>query len=57
MMAGPSYLIQGHSHPSQESSPMPTVPFTPALEGRYVPDPARIAAGIREALARPLLSA
>jgi len=39
------------------AAPYCPVPFTPALEGRYVPDPARIAAGIREALARPLLSA
>src|SRR3954452_20031341 len=39
------------------AAPYAPVPFTPALEGRYVPDAARIAAGIREALARPLLSA
>jgi acetoin:2,6-dichlorophenolindophenol oxidoreductase subunit beta len=39
------------------AAPYSPVPFTPALEARYVPDPARIAAGIREALARPLLSA
>jgi pyruvate dehydrogenase E1 component beta subunit len=39
------------------AAPYSPVPFTPALEGRYVPDSARIAAGIREALARPLLSA
>jgi acetoin:2,6-dichlorophenolindophenol oxidoreductase subunit beta len=39
------------------AAPYSPVPFTPALEGRYVPDPARIAAGIREALARPLMSA
>ena len=39
------------------AAPYSPVPFTPALEARYVPDPARIAAGIREALARPLMSA
>ena len=39
------------------AAPYSPVPFTPTLEARYVPDPARIAAGIREALARPLLSA
>jgi pyruvate dehydrogenase E1 component beta subunit len=39
------------------AAPYSPVPFTPALESKYVPDPARIAAGIREALARPLLSA
>ena len=37
------------------AAPYSPVPFTPALEAVYVPDPARIAAGIREALARPLL--
>jgi acetoin:2,6-dichlorophenolindophenol oxidoreductase subunit beta len=36
------------------AAPFSPIPFTPALEGLYVPDPARIAAGIREALARPL---
>jgi pyruvate dehydrogenase E1 component beta subunit len=35
------------------AAPYSPVPFTPALEGRYVPDPDRIAAGVREALARP----
>ena len=35
-------------------APYSPVPFTPALESQYVPDAARIAAGIREALARPL---
>ena len=39
------------------AAPYSPVPFTPTLEGRYVPDPVRIASGIREALARPLLSA
>jgi len=38
------------------AAPYSPVPFTPALESRYVPDAARIAAGIREALARPLLA-
>jgi pyruvate dehydrogenase E1 component beta subunit len=38
------------------AAPYSPVPFTPTLEGRYVPDQARISAGIREALARPLLS-
>ena len=38
------------------AAPYSPVPFTPALEGKYVPDPARIAAGVREALARPLLA-
>ena len=37
-------------------APYSPVPFTPALETKYVPDPARIAAGVREALARPLLA-
>jgi acetoin:2,6-dichlorophenolindophenol oxidoreductase subunit beta len=36
------------------AAPFSPIPFTPALEGLYVPDPARIATGIREALARPL---
>ncbi|HMK10850.1 MAG TPA: alpha-ketoacid dehydrogenase subunit beta [Acidimicrobiales bacterium] len=39
------------------AAPYSPVPFTPALESRYVPDAARIAAGIRDALARPLLGA
>jgi pyruvate/2-oxoglutarate/acetoin dehydrogenase E1 component len=39
------------------AAPYSPVPFTPALEQHYVPDPARIATGIREALARPLLRA
>jgi pyruvate dehydrogenase E1 component beta subunit len=38
------------------AAPYSPVPFTPALESRYVPDPDRIAAGIREAIARPLLA-
>jgi pyruvate dehydrogenase E1 component beta subunit len=38
------------------AAPYSPVPFTPALEQHYVPDPARIATGIREAMARPLLS-
>jgi pyruvate dehydrogenase E1 component beta subunit len=38
------------------AAPYSPVPFTPALESRYVPDPDRIAAGIREAVARPLLA-
>jgi pyruvate/2-oxoglutarate/acetoin dehydrogenase E1 component len=38
------------------AAPYSPVPFTPALESRYVPDAARVAAGIREALARPLLA-
>ncbi len=37
------------------AAPFSPVPFTPALETRYVPDPARIAAGVRAAVARPLL--
>ncbi len=37
-------------------APYSPVPFTPALETKYVPDAARIAAGVREALARPLLA-
>jgi pyruvate dehydrogenase E1 component beta subunit len=39
------------------AAPHSPIPFTPALESRYVPDPERIAAGIRDALARPLLTA
>ena len=38
-------------------APFSPVPFSPALESTYVPDAARIAAGIRDALARPLLGA
>jgi len=38
------------------AAPFSPVPFTPALESKYVPDAARIAAGIRDALARPLLA-
>jgi pyruvate dehydrogenase E1 component beta subunit len=37
------------------AAPFSPIPFTPALESRYVPDAAAITAGIREALARPLL--
>ncbi len=39
------------------AAPYSPVPFTPALESKYVPDAARIAAGVRDALARPLLGA
>ena len=39
------------------AAPFSPVPFTPALESNYVPDAARIAAGVRDALARPLLGA
>jgi pyruvate dehydrogenase E1 component beta subunit len=35
-------------------APFSPVPFSPALEAAYVPDAARIAAQIREVLARPL---
>jgi pyruvate/2-oxoglutarate/acetoin dehydrogenase E1 component len=38
------------------AAPYSPVPFTPALERHYVPDATRIAAGIREALSRPLLA-
>jgi len=38
------------------AAPYSPVPFSPALESLYVPDAKRIAAGIREALARPLLA-
>jgi pyruvate dehydrogenase E1 component beta subunit len=38
------------------AAPYSPIPFTPALESRYVPDADRIAVGIREALARPLLA-
>jgi acetoin:2,6-dichlorophenolindophenol oxidoreductase subunit beta len=37
-------------------APFSPVPFSPALEQHWVPDVNRIAAGIREAMARPLLS-
>lgn len=37
------------------AAPFSPVPFTPALEGLYVPDAGKIAAGVREAVARPLL--
>jgi pyruvate dehydrogenase E1 component beta subunit len=37
-------------------APYSPVPFTPTLERTYVPDPARIAAGVRDAVARPLLA-
>jgi acetoin:2,6-dichlorophenolindophenol oxidoreductase subunit beta len=36
------------------AAPFSPIPFTPALESLYVPDPARIAQGICDALARPL---
>ncbi len=39
------------------AAPFSPVPFTPALESKYVPDQARITAAIRETLARPLLGA
>jgi acetoin:2,6-dichlorophenolindophenol oxidoreductase subunit beta len=38
------------------AAPFSPVPFTPALERHYVPDAAAITAGIRAALARPLLA-
>ncbi len=38
------------------AAPFSPVPFSPALEGLYVPDAARIADGLRAALARPLLA-
>jgi acetoin:2,6-dichlorophenolindophenol oxidoreductase subunit beta len=38
------------------AAPFSPVPFTPALESRYVPDANAIATGIRAALARPLLA-
>jgi pyruvate/2-oxoglutarate/acetoin dehydrogenase E1 component len=38
------------------AAPYSPIPFTPALESLYVPDTGRIAAGIREAMARPLLA-
>ena len=36
-------------------APFSPVPFSPVLEQLYVPDAARIAAGIREAVSRPLV--
>ena len=38
------------------AAPSSPIPFTPALESLYVPDAARIADGIRDAVARPLLA-
>jgi pyruvate dehydrogenase E1 component beta subunit len=38
------------------AAPYSPIPFSPALESRYLPDPDRSAAGIRDALARPLLT-
>lgn len=38
------------------AAPFSPVPFTPALESLYVPDANAIAAGIRAAMARPLLA-
>jgi len=35
------------------AAPYSPIPFTPALESKYVPDAAAIAAGARQALARP----
>jgi pyruvate/2-oxoglutarate/acetoin dehydrogenase E1 component len=37
-------------------APFAPIPFSPALESAYVPDAARIAAGIRDTLHRPSLS-
>jgi pyruvate dehydrogenase E1 component beta subunit len=37
------------------AAPFSPVPFTPVLERHYLPDAAKIAAGIREVLARPLV--
>lgn len=37
------------------AAPFSPIPFSPALEGLYVPDKGRIADGVRAALARPLL--
>lgn len=39
------------------AAPFSPVPFSPVLERAYLPDPVRIAAGIRELLARPLAGA
>ena len=38
------------------AAPFTPIPFTPALENIYLPDATKIAAGIRETLARPLLA-
>ncbi len=38
-------------------APFSPVPFSPALEQHYLPDAAKIAAGIRSVLARPLVGA
>lgn len=38
------------------AAPSSPIPFTPALEQLYLPDAAKIATGIREAVARPLLA-
>ncbi len=38
------------------AAPFTPIPFTPALENIYLPDANKIAAGIRETLARPLLA-
>ena len=38
------------------AAPFSPIPFTPALETLYVPDGGRIADGVRDALARPLLA-
>ena len=37
------------------AAPFSPVPFTPVLERHYLPDAAKIASGIREVLARPLV--
>ena len=37
------------------AAPFSPVPFSPALEGHYVPNAARIADGVRATLDRPLL--
>ena len=38
------------------AAPFTPIPFTPALENIYLPDATKIAVGIRETLARPLLA-
>jgi pyruvate/2-oxoglutarate/acetoin dehydrogenase E1 component len=38
-------------------APYSPVPFTPALESRYVPDASRIAEGVRDTVRRPLIGA
>lgn len=38
------------------AAPFSPIPFTPALENVYIPDPERIAAGVRSSLERPLLA-